>query len=308
MWGPISWLEKQTRITFLSLITDRSCGTSIRTQYSVDLTQFIELQSLAWRGLSRFDDCESVATFISTNGKQLKSLTLDLIDWATAEDIWALGMSHSTLHPTMVPENFFASNLLRIERGENQEMLPSLEYLSLSAVSFLLFEVELSHALNMNKLRTLKLHNCAYSLGLLEVLSGSGRSTQLRSFELLVDPFCRRKQGRHMDTCDQVVARFLKSFQGLEDIYLSLPNSPDWGVIADGILNHQSTLRRLVTSERILNDDGDAVDGNGPLDEKYNRLYSSSTLAAVGTCTSVSVLVCYPCMTSAGIRLSRWHS
>ena len=218
----MSWLNKQTGITSLSLITDRSYGTNIETQDFVELAELTELQSFAWRRLSKFAFCQSIASFISTNGEQLKSLVLDLIDWTTPGEICFLGVGHSRTNPTMVQENHLAGKHLSIQKGEKKEMLPSLEHLSLSAVSFKSFKVELNPTLCMNKLRTLKLRNCPHSIGLLEVLSGSDRSTVLRSFELLIDEFCMRMEGRRMDPCDDAVARFLKSFHGLEDIFLSL--------------------------------------------------------------------------------------
>ncbi len=86
--GPFSLLKNQTRIENVSLITDANCDSNIETQYSVDLVQFTTLQSLTWRGLSRFEDFESVRKCITTNGKQMKSLTLDLINWTRAKSTY----------------------------------------------------------------------------------------------------------------------------------------------------------------------------------------------------------------------------
>jgi hypothetical protein len=71
---------------------------------------------------------------------------------------------------TALPDNFFASTLLGIKAGEKEEPLPSLEHLSLSAVSFQSVGMEMIHALNMTRLRTLKLWNFPYSLELLSVI------------------------------------------------------------------------------------------------------------------------------------------
>ena len=144
MWSRRSWLEWKTRINTLSFITDRTCGTKIRTQHFVDLAQFPELQSLTWRGLSRFDDCESVGKYIRSNGRHTKSLALDLIDWDTAEDIWALGFRYSTTEHTITSPNFFACKLLGIRPGAKEEPLPFIEYLVLSAVSFEGYEMEMN--------------------------------------------------------------------------------------------------------------------------------------------------------------------
>lgn len=64
MGDGLSVLKNHTRMHPISLITDRTCGTNIETQYLVDFSCFTELQSLTWRGLSRFDDLESVGKCI----------------------------------------------------------------------------------------------------------------------------------------------------------------------------------------------------------------------------------------------------
>jgi hypothetical protein len=154
-------------------------------QYFVDLAHFTKLQSLTWRGLSRFDDFESVGKCIMTNGRPITSLTLDLIDWTTAEEIWADGLSQRITQHTRLPDKPSASTLFGIKAGEKVEPLPSLEHLSLSAVSFQSVGMEMAHVLNMTRLRTLKLWN---SLDLLIAITVPYETMNLRSFEFVIDP------------------------------------------------------------------------------------------------------------------------
>jgi len=110
-FGQHSLLGKQTRVENISLITDPGCGI-FDTQLYMDLAGFTKLQSLTWRGLSRFEDFESVRKCIMTNGERMKSLTLDLINWTNSRTAWMLGFRQRVEHHPKRPDNFFASALV----------------------------------------------------------------------------------------------------------------------------------------------------------------------------------------------------
>lgn len=59
------------------------------------------------------------------HNRLIKSLTLDLIDWATTEKIWADGLSQCITQRTTLPDNFFASAVSGIKSGEKGEILLS---------------------------------------------------------------------------------------------------------------------------------------------------------------------------------------
>jgi hypothetical protein len=128
MWGPSSLLKNQNRINTVSLMTDRGCGTNMDMKYFVDLAHFKELRSLTWRGLSRVEDFESVGKCIAANGRQLISLTLDLLEWGTAQWTWVDGFSRRIGERIRCPDNFFASTLLhsRLERRRSLYRLLSI--------------------------------------------------------------------------------------------------------------------------------------------------------------------------------------
>ena len=59
------------------------------------------------------------------------------------------------------------------------------------------------------------------------------------------------------------MARFLGAFHGLEDVSLMLTQPVNWDVIIKGILNHESTLRRLTIHDRDIDYNTDSgEDGN----------------------------------------------
>ncbi|KAH1500006.1 hypothetical protein LV164_000452 [Aspergillus fumigatus] len=109
--------EKPEKTGINSLITDGECGSSMNTQYRVDLVQFKDLKALAWRGLNRYSDFESIKDCFSTLGHQLSSLTLDLVNWDRAMKIWADGFRRQSTQD--IPNNFFAQNVLNISLGDN---------------------------------------------------------------------------------------------------------------------------------------------------------------------------------------------
>lgn len=294
--------QNQTRINIVSLCHGPHMWTNIETQYFVDLAHFTKLQSLTWRGLSRFDDFESVGKCIMTNGRPITSLTLDLIDWTTAEEIWADRFSQRITQPTRLPDNFFAGTLFGIKAGEKVEPLPSLEHLSLPAVSFQSVRIEMAHALNMTRLRTLKLWNCPHSLDLLIAITVPYETMNLRSFEFVIDPETSANQGLHSEP-DPALAVFLGAFQGLEDIYLMLPGPLKWDIIIQAIGHHEPTLRRLVAHDRFESAYGGSLDNNGTWHNGMEILHQFRTLRGIGTCMPPSILV-WPCLSITGAVFS----
>ncbi|KAH1483613.1 hypothetical protein KXX06_004828, partial [Aspergillus fumigatus] len=76
--------------------------------------EFKDLKALAWRGLNRYSDFESIKDCFSTLGHQLSSLTLDLVNWDRAMKIWADGFRRQSTQD--IPNNFFAQNVLNISK------------------------------------------------------------------------------------------------------------------------------------------------------------------------------------------------
>lgn len=277
-------LARQKKIENICLTTDHECGTNVETQYWVDLARLTELKSLTWIGLNRYDDFESVRKCIAVNGKGIRALTLDLIDWETAEYHWSDVYRVIVGEDTAFPDNFFAKFVLGTKPGEQKCQLTSLEYLSLHSVSCQFAAPEMAYALNMSKLHTLKLWNCPYSLDMLLEVISTAQTLKYKSLELVVEPrFVNAdEESTHPGRHDATVAAFLKVIEGLEDLYLLLPDWMDWNVVAQGLLQHVSTLRRLVVHARGCYDSAMQVsDGIVTLEGDVRRqLYKIRTYTA----------------------------
>ena len=111
---------------------------------------------------------------------------------------------------------------------------------------------EMAHTLNFWSISSLSLLNCPNSLGLLEAIIATEQKLKLKKFEFYIEG------GEHFNRSDTepgIVTGFLNTFKGLEDLYLTLAVydeesrceiDVDWKMVAQGILNHSSTLKQLV--------------------------------------------------------------
>jgi len=183
------------------------------------------------------------------------------------------------------------------ERGAESELLltqnglmfPSLQTLALSHVYFTAVAPKMISALNIGVLRSVSLNHCPGIQELLRAIIQSGQHVRFASLELTIQ--CR---GVEDVETSHLLATFLRSFDGLVDLYLLLDNGPqiDEGLWRS-ILHHQPTLRRLVYHEMILPQPVDRVvllwdaadaskRGNSPVDLQ---------LEALGICCSWSQLV-----------------
>ena len=255
---------------------------------------FEELQTLSWRGVGTFGDFDAIKKCIAAHRDTLTSLTLNLISWERAARTWRKTLAWQSPMPTTT-QNFFASNVLGVQPGQAIERLPSLERLSLAAVSFRSVPMEMACAFNFAGLRELELWHCPYSLRLLGALVEFVSMT-LKSFKFTIDS----DPGSQPGSCDAIVARFLKSFQGLEQLHLMLPTPIDWGVLCSGVTKHSSTLRHVVAHTRteaylnIRNEDpsrDDDFDRNIAWSDDIARLLRGVNLVGIGLSIQPSVLV-----------------
>ena len=227
--------RRQQHLQSLCLVIDGSCPTA---DYPLGLSQFTRLKSLSWKGLGSIKDFRALGGSLKANALCLEDLNIEVTSWSEPDDTWLSwkdGLSSNSL----------ATEILQLNCGDSNGLLPSLQRLSLSSLSFELMTLEVIHAFNFSALCRLKLWNCNKSTELLKGMIVLENAIMLTSFELV-----HAHESHLLDALS--LANFLKKFQGLRDLYLLIPGPADWASIGHGILNHKSTLRRLVVHECTL--------------------------------------------------------
>jgi hypothetical protein len=222
---------------------------------------------------NRYDDFESVAKYIANHGYQLQSLALDVVHRHRPERIWADEFSQR------MPDNSFAQTVLNVQPGVQRESLPSLHYLNLSGVSFHHMGMEMICALNVERLRSLKLYNCPGTFDWLQLIVDSEKAMNLKLFELTFKPGCTTLfWGNVMDRITETLSCFIRRLRGLEDLFVMLPHPVDWSIVADGILSHSHSLGRVVTHNLAVD-----IDGEVPWTLPFEKILEGRRLHCFGT-------------------------
>ncbi|KAJ5146605.1 uncharacterized protein N7515_001169 [Penicillium bovifimosum] len=275
-----SFLGNQRQIQSITFITDGECGANTNAQYSVDLVQFRGLRSLDWRGLNRFNDFESVRKCIEVHGYQIQSLTLDLLTWVRAEKIWADGYRCQNPQPTSTPNNFFSERVLNVHPGDQKVVFLSLENLHLSAVSFYHTPMEMAHAFNIERLKSLKLRNCPGSLDWLQMILNPRMPMRLKSVELALD-LNSLPRGGHMHITE-TICNLIHHVCGLESLYLMLPEPIDWTTLTNRLSSHRH-IKRFVMHHLVDRGGQKLIDGDIPWSLRLERILQENQLSCFGS-------------------------
>jgi hypothetical protein len=254
------------------------------------------MQSLSWKGLNRGDHFDCLARFFKeqAGAQELRSLELDLVNWTRADSGWYSHQRATLGGFPPRPDNFFATSILGVQPDQEIVLFQSLEALQLTGVAFSPFEKELSHSFNTMNLTTLQLRNCPASFELLGAILEQGITMKVKSFELAIDWECLHHYQDFVGGQEDVVYRFLDYFQGLEDLFLLLTQPIEWYLVANSIVNHQTTLKRLVVHERKSPEGGAiSVDGGIPWDNSGELLFHESKLRCFGTGGPISEMVSF---------------
>ncbi|KAI2625098.1 hypothetical protein GGR54DRAFT_551175 [Hypoxylon sp. NC1633] len=226
MIGPPLFNPKETRANFLTL------------------PAFPDLKRLSWSGALR-DDFDAVAHTLRQTSHQLIELSLDLGHHTCAN--WKRKHDH-----------ILSSSIIRL-RQPASTMFSSLQALSLSYVPVSrrqrpreTFYTPVSEttdilldAFDFPSLRSLKIHYCPGWEDLLKRLTYSTSPMRLQVFDL---------QHVFIDRLSEeyVLCPFLRSFQGLEEVFLLMPPQVPTLEIWRGLSNHQTTLRRFAFHQEAL--------------------------------------------------------
>jgi len=248
--------NKQTSIESISLITGGACPINTDGKNTIDLSAFRSLRHISWTGLKSTEEFDTLSRALKNNSERLRELRLDFVNWSE-EDSFDSDDS----------QNFFASQVLKLSADQCEIMFPALETLSLSGISLENAQKGIAYAFNFHELSSLTLHHCSGSEEFLTEVIGSGQTIRLSSLEVVWGP-----SDHDIDMC-ATLSSFLGAFQGLKDLFVSLPGPVDTLELWRSIIHHKSTLTRFVCHQRSVD-----LHDNSPHFEEERDLLDLSLL------------------------------
>ncbi|OJI82945.1 hypothetical protein ASPTUDRAFT_56934 [Aspergillus tubingensis CBS 134.48] len=214
-----SLLRKQKKVKSLILHTDVYCNKGVG---SVNLAQFQDLKSLCWKGLNKYRDFECLKDCIKAHDR--------------AKDLWTDEFRRQC--DEEMPDNFFVHRIMNAKVGNERTIMQSLEYLDLSAISFEYADVEMPFFFGTENLKTLKLRKCKGSLKWLELVSSSGKLTELKYFELVLT-------NSGPITTTKAICNFIHRAPKLQTLCLMVCKPISWETLI-------STVRRCSSLTRLV--------------------------------------------------------
>lgn len=241
---------EQSHITSLSLTTNNyTCMYSKKS--AIDLSSFHHLRRLSWKGASRIN-LPTLSAAIRNNAKHLHHLTIDFMLWVFVEGDLDFDQfdPHSEVNGS-TSQNYFFEKVLRLNRKRPRILFPELRELSLGG---LYLNPELAQTINFATLTSLKLRACDGCMGFLQRAAGLDVPIKLKA--LHVQGLRTGVEGRQRTG----LADFLDSFDGLADLFVSLPGKVQdvrfWMSIAQ---RHQSLQRFVYHRRRMFRTDVDRI-------------------------------------------------
>ncbi|KAL4960418.1 uncharacterized protein BDV14DRAFT_204728 [Aspergillus stella-maris] len=236
-----------------------------------------QIRDFSWKGLGNISDCISLRVFLESNGHHLEKLELD--------------MHHSlstNLRDWQSPngnENTFAFKVLRLEEGQTQVMTPLLKKLSLCRADLNSGMIEIAHALQLHKLRSLRLRKCINISGLLSTIADISIMMQLASIDIEID-------ATNNENADAFRRFFELPFPNFHDVFLHVDAWDDKSTCVhwQSIFIPGRHLKRFVYHRCLEDRDKAERDFSTPpdtaveLDEEMLSLLSGAKLQCVGLC------------------------
>ncbi|EEQ35127.1 conserved hypothetical protein [Microsporum canis CBS 113480] len=278
-------MGNQRHVRALEFHTDVCCSKSTGADYPIDVSCLQNLQSLTWRGPRQGKDFELIRKCLRSSSN-IKTLNLAL--WWYEEDEEFISPSFLFLKRR---DKYLIRDVLGIQEEGMNQPLPSLETLSLGPVSFYGMEADIACALNLERLRTLKLQNCPGCFGLLEALAESTKKPlRLTTLEITLNLSINNRKLRRFDNIPAAFSRFLRAFHSLENLFLFLPKRILAGIDADAILNNHPGLRRLLIHGFVYRE-LTVADSNGVPDNLFQPLLTGSSIMCVGARLHVRTMI-----------------
>lgn len=208
-----------------------------------------------------------------------------------------------------MPCELLATDILAIPpNGMYKDVIPGLEHLSLSMVSFTFVAFRIIGALNFPRLLSLELWNCSQYIYILMIIVhidktnkaqpsevGYRQYLSLNKFTLIMDKPGTLPDGTvgppGLDQC--VLFRFLLTFKGLRSVRLGLWGATYWNLVARGLLNHGDTLKYVImhSEGRKEEDSGIELFYNIPWSKEIGCLCDIPSLIGLGITMQPWVLV-----------------
>jgi hypothetical protein len=226
----------QRRLTRLSLVTDGTCPHE--WHHLEGLSGLSCLTAFEWEGIQHPTEADLLRQCIRHNWSHLDHLSIGFVPSASTRALcWeSLGLQQRELRADDAAV-------------EKPAAIPALSTLSLSKVT-LSPDLSSEGSSMFCALRALTLRDCPNQLLLLDLLSRSQKPLQLEHFEISFD-FLLHEAGEGRSY--PAIARFLRSFRGLQHLNMRLSNFPaSKSRIEDAIRHHRTTLKSLVYHERQL--------------------------------------------------------
>jgi hypothetical protein len=232
--------RRQKNIETIRIINDSRC-------YGHDywLTDFPKLNRLTWIPLTWRADLDALAMGLEKFAHQLTLLELDIFEYERKGNEGYRPYYAKSQEERNRP-NYFAWDILGLSLNEKRCMFRSLERLYLCGVPFYMAGMEMAHAFNWSRLRSLHLRFCRGWEGFLQQVIQSGQKINLESLTLEPSPTLEFP-GEEVET----ICSFLNSFSGLRELFLSTNEEHGTLDIWRAALNHKATLRIFVHNQRI---------------------------------------------------------
>lgn len=228
--------NKQPQLRSLSIIQYPNCLDDFAPNLN-GLESFSQLGSVSFA--SRYQEREMFGRLLQHNAHHLEEVKIN----------YASFLGGANLQRESNDENQFVHGILRVPRKARSLLFQSLRKLTLSHITFQNGVEDLISAFNFPQLFSLKLRDCWRTNHMFDAIVSASSKMRLTSFELNLTGQC-------LDQYDLLpLTRFLRSFEGLEDLFLLCNPSTDqleqnWL----SALHHKSTLKGLVYQESTLYD------------------------------------------------------
>jgi hypothetical protein len=203
----------------------------------VDLTPMRNLKTLCWKA-PRLENLRTLSSTIYNNRQHLRNLELDMIDWQRLRSKRTVSLSSSQGGDQDENCRGFLTEMLQPSPSPVRHFLPVLQHLSISGTPI---GGGLANIVQLTNLRSLRLRRCDGWQKFLQYIMDRKMDVKLKMFEIQDSSDTLASAENH------VLGRFLRSFRGLEKLFISLSGTSSidpsfWSHVA----THRDTLTRFV--------------------------------------------------------------